>query len=106
MYIYDRTARHFTDRCMLVAESWGDAGDYFYVSSLIKNLNKTNLTITLDKGQNQPDPADSLGYRYDNFDSTLVYTFDKGNFILKSAVEVKRWQNEPMRGIMDSTVTK
>lgn len=103
LYVYDRQARHFTNSHMLVAESWGDAGDYFYINSVIKNLNKANLIITLDKGLNRPDQTDSLGFRYDNFDSTLIYTFDKGNFILRSAAEEKRWQDEPMKVIMNSS---
>lgn len=106
LYIYDRQAGRFTDTHMLVAEDWRDARDYFYITSVIKNLNKSNLIITLNKGLNKPDPNDSLGSQYDNFDSTLVYTFDKGNFMLQSAIENKRWQDESRKVIVYSTAAK
>ncbi|MCW3125293.1 MAG: hypothetical protein JWO03_951 [Bacteroidetes bacterium] len=78
LFVFDKKAGHFLPNHMLLAESWGDAGDYFSLRTVIRMSPSSEVRLYLQSSFNYYDPTDSSSYRYANIDSFKVYTAKQG----------------------------
>jgi hypothetical protein len=91
LFIFDKKNRRFAPDNLMLAESFGDAGDIYLLQGELKKGDKGRLTIYLDEETNMTGHIDTTSDLLLYRDSLKTFQSAGGRIIRESASESKRW---------------